>query len=113
VAKRSSGNEGFGYLFHLDGGQNAGRDSGALEVILQSDGVLHCGEHPHIVGHQAIHALVNRRFHPAKEVSATDDDAYLDARIVNRAHFLRDAKQHLAINPKPFRASEGFAGKLD
>jgi hypothetical protein len=61
-------------LVHLDGGLHAGRHAELLQRVLHGQSVHHRGQHAHIIGLGAVHALGSAG-HTAEDVAAADDEA--------------------------------------
>ena len=70
-------NEGFGDVFHLDRGHDAGLDAGLFERVLESEGVDDGGEHAHVVGRIAVHPAFTGGRGTTPDVAAADDDRQL------------------------------------
>ena len=78
VADGPPADEGLGDLAHLDGGEHAGEAAYALQGILEGEAVDHRGQHPHVIGGDAVHA-VRAVGHAPEDVAAADDRGDLDA----------------------------------
>jgi hypothetical protein len=78
MADRAAPDIRLGDLVHFDGGHHARGNALFFERILQRQRVDHGGEHPHMVRRHPIHVLRRRR-DAAKEISAADHQANLDA----------------------------------
>ena len=62
-----------------------------LERVLQRQRVDHRGEHAHVVGGRAVHALGAGR-EAAEQVAAADDDGGLHAELLDLADVLGDLR---------------------
>ena len=87
-------------------------DVDVLERVLQRQGVDDRGEHAHVVGGRAVHALGARR-QAAEQVAAADDDGDLDAELLDLADLLGDLRGDRRVDPERLLAHEGFAGEFE
>ena len=100
-----------GDLVHRDGGHDPGGDPGALERILEGQAVHDRREHADVVAGRAVHAPSTGR-QAAEDVAAADDDADLDAELVDRGDLARDERAESRIHAILAVAEEGLAGQL-
>ena len=91
VAEGPATDEGFGDVFHLDGGHDAGLDSGAFEGVLEGERVDDCGQHPHVVSGVAVHPAFAGGGGAAPDVSSSDDDGELEGGGENVADLVGEA----------------------
>ena len=85
--------------------------SDVLERVLQRQRVDDRGEHAHVVGGRAVHALGAGR-EAAEQVAAADDDRRLDAEPLDLADVLRDLGGDCRVDAERLLAHQGFAGEL-
>ena len=112
VTYRPSTNVVLGNLSDVDRRQDPGLQVDFLERVLQRHGIDHAGEHPHIVGVGAVHALFRSR-HAANDIAAADHDADLDVHLVYFADLIRDPTDHPGVDAKAVIAGESFTGQLN
>ena len=84
MADRAAADERLSDGPHLDGGREPRGDADVLQGVLERQGIDDRREHAHVVGGGAVHALGAGRKAP-EEVAAADDDARLDAELLNFA----------------------------
>ncbi len=96
---------------HLDGGRYPRDDSDMLERVLEGERVDHRGEHAHVVGRGALHALGAGR-EPAEQVAAADHDGGLHAHPLYLADVFCDLSRHAGIDPERLLSHEGLTGEL-
>ena len=87
-------------------------DADLLERVLQRQRVDDGGEHAHVVGRRAVHAL-RAGGEAAEQVAAADDDGGLDAELLDFADLLGDLGGDGGIDPEGLFAHEGFAGEFE
>ena len=102
VAHRAPADEGLGHLAHLDRRQHAREDAGPLERVLQRERVDHGGEHAHVVGGDAVHAL-GAVGDAAEDVAAPDDRGDLDAQVVDLLDLAREVVGEVAVDAEGLR----------
>ena len=83
VAHGAAADVWLGHLVHADGRYHAGVDFQRLERGLHRQRVHHRGQHAHVIGSGAFHAL-GRALQAAEDVATADDHADLDAHLVER-----------------------------
>ena len=105
---RAAADVGFGDLVHRDRGNHPRVDAQFLQRGLHRQRVHHGGQHPHIIGGGAFHPL-SRSLQPAEDITAPDDHADFDAKIVNRFDLVRDALHGWRVQPEPLIAHQCFA----
>ena len=82
MAHRPAHDVGLGDVLDLDGRLHARLHADVFQLALERDAVHDRGEHPHVVGHGAVHAAgVGGRAAP--DVAAADNDGDLDAEAVD------------------------------
>ena len=91
VAHRAAPDVGLGHRRDLERREHARGEPDLLERVLERQRVDHAGQHAHVVGAGAVHALARRR-DAADHVAAADHDADLDAERVHVADLLGDAR---------------------
>ena len=82
-----------------------------LERVLQRQRVDHRRQHAHVIGRRAIHAA-RARGQAAEDVAAADDDAGLDAQLLDFGDVLGDLRRHGGIDAVGLLAHQGFAGEF-
>ena len=82
-----------------------------LEGVLQRQAVDDGGEHAHVVGRGAVHALGAGR-EAAEQVAAADDHRDLDAEALDLGDVLGDLRRHGGVDAELLLAHEGFTGQL-
>ena len=82
-----------------------------LERVLQRQGVDDRRQHAHVIGRGAIHAL-GAGGQAAEQVAAADDDAGLDAELLDFADLTGQLGGDAGIDAEGLLAHEGFAGEL-
>ena len=87
-------------------------DAGLLERVLQRQPVDDGGQHAHVVGGGAVHALGAGR-QAAEDVAAADDDGGLDAEPLDFADVHGDPRHHGRIDAELLFAHQGFARQLE
>ena len=111
VADGAAADERLGDGAHLDGRRDARQHAAVLERVLQRERVDDRGEHAHVVGGGAVHALGAGR-EAAEQVAAADDDAGLDAELLDFGDVLGDLRGDGGVDAELLLAHEGFAGQL-
>jgi len=87
----------------------ASDDALLLERVLQSQGVDHRGEHAHVVGSRAVHAL-GARGDTAKDIAAANHNRRFDAHALNFSDVPGDLCGYGRIDAVALRAHQRFAG---
>ena len=90
---------------------HAGVDAHVLERVLQRQRVDDRGEHAHVVGGRAVHALGAGR-QAAEQVAAADHDGGLDAELLDLGDVLGDLRGDGGVDAELLLAHESFAGEL-
>ena len=84
---------------------------GTLQGILERQPVHHGGQHPDVVTGRAVHARRARR-QATEDVAASDDDADLDAELVDRGDLAGDERAERGIDAVLAIAQQGLARQL-
>src|SRR4029077_2412164 len=101
-----------GDLRHLDRGHRARRDAGALQRVLQRQGVDDGREHPHVVAGGAVEAALGCR-EAAEDVAATDDEGDLHAHLMHSLDLRGDRLHHLEIDAVVTFAAKRLTAQLE
>ena len=112
VAYGAAADEGLGDLLHADGGEQAGLHAFALEGVLQGHGIDDRGEHAHVVGLNAVHAL-GGAFHAAEDVSTADHDGDFDAVGIGGFDLFGVLFEHVAVDAVALFTEKGFAAEFE
>jgi len=109
MANRAAADVGLGDLVHLDGAHDSHMDARLLNRILQRNRVDHGRQHTHVVGCDAIH-VDGLLGHPAKEVTAADDDADLAAGAGCFGDFMGNCVDEQGVDTETTACGQGFSG---
>ncbi len=112
VPQRAPPDVGLGELLHADRRHHPRLDPPPLEGVLEREGVDHGGEHPHVVGGDAVHPLL-RRLRPPHDVATADHEPERDAALVHLADFVGNVLHRRPPDPEAALAREGFARELE
>ena len=96
---------------HRDGREHARRHAQLLQRVLQGQRVHDGGQHAHVVGGGAIHALGGAG-QPAEDVAAADHDGDLGARRHGIPDLAGEALHHRHVDAVGGLAHQRLAGKL-
>ncbi len=108
---RSSPNEWFGNLLHLDARQQPGVHARLLEGILERHGVDHGRKHAHVVGMSSRHAR-RRVVHAAKYVAAANDNRDLYTFINDRLDLPCVGREDLVVYAILLVTEQRFAAQF-
>ena len=97
---RAPSNVRLGDLTDLHRRLHARGDAGALERVLQCEGVHHRREHPHVVALRAVHPDA-RALEAAEDVPPADDDADLHAERVHLGELCGRRADDVGVDPEP------------
>ena len=111
VAHRPAPDVGLRDLADLEGRQHPGVEAHLFQRVLKRHSVHHAGQHSHVVGGGAVHALV-RRGHSPNDVAAADHDADLRPERVYLAHLLGQGPDHAGTDAEAALSGENLAGEL-
>ena len=111
VAEGPATDEGFGDVFHFDGGHDAGLNSGMFEGVLEGEGVDDRGEHAHVIGGVAVHPAFAGGGGAPPDVSSSDDDGELEGGRENVADLVGKATRD-GLGEVIAGFGESFAGKF-
>ncbi len=112
MAYGAAADEGLGHLGHGDGRRHASVGTAALQRVLQSNGVDHRRQHPHVVAGHAIDAL-SRAAHPPENVPAPDDDGDLHAGLLHVNDLVGDVRQNVGLDTVAPPAHERFTREFE
>ena len=113
MAHRFAADEGLGHIVHLDGALHPGRNVHRFQHALHRERIHHRGQHAHVVGRGALHALVARG-HAAPEVATTHDEGDFEAGLVGcldlRRHVFDDGRGNIVMAA---RLSQRFTAEFE
>ena len=111
VADGAAADERLRHLAHLDGGEHAGLHLGPLQGVLEGEGVDDGGQHPHVVGGDAVHP---RRGvgHAAEDVAAADHHPDLHAQGGDALDLHRQVVGEVAVDAEGLLAEQRLAREL-
>jgi hypothetical protein len=111
VAHGAAEDEGLGDLVHRDGALDAGGYPEFFEGVHDGEAVDDGGEHAHVVAGGAIDAAL-LALEAAEDIAAADDNANLDAEIVDIFNLTAHALKYGGVDGVGPFAAEHFAAQL-
>src|SRR6266404_684436 len=108
----AAANERLGDLGHRDGALDAGGDAVFFQRVLQGEGVDNGGQHPHVIAGGPFDAPLASGQAP-ENVSSTDDDDDLDAKLAYFADLTCHVVNGLRANTDARFASQRLATELE
>jgi hypothetical protein len=101
--------EGLGNLVHFDGRLHAGEDILFFERILERKRVDDGGQHPHVIGGDAIHVL-GLVGDSTKKIAPAYNNRHLNAKTVYVGKLGCDFMNAFGIDAEALIGGKGFAG---
>ena len=101
-------------LAHLVHGQcrlHPRRNADGFQCVLHGERVHHRGQHAHVIGGAAVHALGGTG-HAAKNIAATDHQTDIIAGILGGLHLARHPRHRCRIDPERLVTHRGLARQL-
>ena len=112
MAQGAAADKGLAHFLHGNGRKHPRGVAQLFQHVLHCKGVEHGGQHAHVVGRRALHAL-GRAGKPAKNIAPANHKGHFDAHFEHSADFAADGVYGCRVDTGLVFTGQGLAAQFE